>query len=232
MIHPEAIKLCPLHTSSIRPSKVNPSLLPGIGAACAIALAQAGASICMVQRHPADQTPPNLETLNSIRLLGATVELVYCNLDDLNDVRQVFQKALDVMGGQIHILVNCAGIQRRSPSVDFPESDWDDVRIALFSLLQESILTQYPRTIPLKPRLENMTSFRLPFFAGPWREPQGSLASCASRRSTHGPLASRKDYQLLFSPYVSRRGHRSGICGSKGCTGSTNKSSQQRMEST
>lgn len=31
------------------------------------------------------------------------------------------------MGGNIHVLVNCAGIQRRSPSVSFPESDWDDV---------------------------------------------------------------------------------------------------------
>lgn len=32
------------------------------------------------------------------------------------------------MGGRIHILVNCAGIQRRSPCVDFLEKDWDDVR--------------------------------------------------------------------------------------------------------
>jgi NAD(P)-dependent dehydrogenase (short-subunit alcohol dehydrogenase family) len=32
------------------------------------------------------------------------------------------------MGGRIDILVNCAGIQRRSPSLDFLETDWDDVR--------------------------------------------------------------------------------------------------------
>ncbi|KAM6503437.1 hypothetical protein JOM56_000380 [Amanita muscaria] len=31
------------------------------------------------------------------------------------------------MGGQIHILVNSAGIQRRSPSLDFSEEDWDKV---------------------------------------------------------------------------------------------------------
>jgi 2-deoxy-D-gluconate 3-dehydrogenase len=35
------------------------------------------------------------------------------------------------MNGQIHILVNCAGIQRRSPSLDFSENDWDDVCIHL-----------------------------------------------------------------------------------------------------
>ncbi|KAF8888528.1 hypothetical protein BD779DRAFT_1716963 [Infundibulicybe gibba] len=99
----------------------------GIGAACAIALAEAGAAICLIQRHPVDGAPANLETLNSIRALGATVEVVYCDLDDLQAVKEVFQKALDIMGGQIHVLVNCAGIQRRSPSVDFPESDWDQV---------------------------------------------------------------------------------------------------------
>jgi 2-deoxy-D-gluconate 3-dehydrogenase len=30
------------------------------------------------------------------------------------------------MDDNIHILVNCAGIQRRHPAVAFPESDWDD----------------------------------------------------------------------------------------------------------
>lgn len=104
------------------------NLFLGIGAACALALAQAGASICLVQRNPAEGVAPNLETLNSIRALGAFAEVVFCDLDDLEAVKQIFQKALDVMNGQIHILLNCAGIQRRSPSVDFSEGDWDDVR--------------------------------------------------------------------------------------------------------
>ncbi|KAF8649152.1 hypothetical protein AX16_005950 [Volvariella volvacea WC 439] len=99
----------------------------GIGAACALALAQAGASLCLVQRTPTPDSPPNLDTANAIRALGATAEVVHCDLDDLQAVKGLFQRALDVMGGQIHVLVNCAGIQRRSPSVDFPESDWDDV---------------------------------------------------------------------------------------------------------
>lgn len=99
----------------------------GIGAACAIALAEAGASICLVQRQPPAAGEPNTTTLDAIIALGATAKVVHCDLDDMDAVKQVFQKALDVMGGQIHILVNCAGIQRRSPSVDFPESDWDEV---------------------------------------------------------------------------------------------------------
>ncbi|KAG5641478.1 hypothetical protein DXG03_005118 [Asterophora parasitica] len=99
----------------------------GIGAACALALAQAGASVVLVQRNTPEGSKPNHETLNAIRATGATAEVVYCDLDDLKAVKGLFQKALDVIGGQIHVLVNCAGIQRRSPSVDFPESDWDDV---------------------------------------------------------------------------------------------------------
>ncbi|EGO03884.1 hypothetical protein SERLA73DRAFT_119509 [Serpula lacrymans var. lacrymans S7.3] len=99
----------------------------GIGAACALALAQAGASICLVQREPQSGETPNLDTFNAIRALGATAHVVYCDLGDLQAVRELFPKALDAMGGNIHVLVNCAGIQRRSPSVDFREKDWDDV---------------------------------------------------------------------------------------------------------
>ncbi|KAN0127371.1 hypothetical protein V8E53_014803 [Lactarius tabidus] len=99
----------------------------GIGAACAIALAEAGASICLVLREPRDDMPPNLTTIDALRNLGATAHIVHCDLNNLDSVKGVFQKALDVMGGRIDILVNCAGIQRRSPSLDFSETDWDDV---------------------------------------------------------------------------------------------------------
>ncbi|KAH9976221.1 hypothetical protein BGW80DRAFT_1168098 [Lactifluus volemus] len=99
----------------------------GIGAACATALAQAGAALCLVLRKPKDDAPPNLDTVNAIRNLNASAKFVYCDLSDLDAVKNVFQKALDAMGGRIDVLVNCAGIQRRSPSLDFSESDWDDV---------------------------------------------------------------------------------------------------------
>ncbi|KZP24900.1 NAD(P)-binding protein [Athelia psychrophila] len=93
----------------------------GIGAACAVALAQAGASICLVQR---DST--NLATHDTIKAQGAKVEVLHCDLADLEAVKAVFGKAVALMG-EVHILVNCAGIQRRAPSVDFSEQDWDDV---------------------------------------------------------------------------------------------------------
>ncbi|KAG6335706.1 hypothetical protein ID866_3386 [Astraeus odoratus] len=97
------------------------------GAACAIALAEAGAAICLVQRPPQSGKPSNMDTVNTIRGLGSPVEVVHCDLADMEAVRTLFDRALAAMGGNIHVLVNCAGIQRRSPSVDFLERDWDDV---------------------------------------------------------------------------------------------------------
>ncbi|KAF8627324.1 hypothetical protein AX15_004401 [Amanita polypyramis BW_CC] len=99
----------------------------GIGAACALALAHAGAAVCLVYRPPAPGSSPDLQTLHTIRAFGANAQVVYCNLEDHEAVKLLFQKALDLMGGHIHILVNCAGIQRRSPSLDFPEEDWNKV---------------------------------------------------------------------------------------------------------
>jgi len=69
-----------------------------------------------------------METHNAVLALGVQAKIVHCDLSDIPAVRSLFQSALDAMGGRIHILVNCAGIQRRSPCVDFLEKDWDDVR--------------------------------------------------------------------------------------------------------
>ncbi|KZT70036.1 NAD(P)-binding protein [Daedalea quercina L-15889] len=97
----------------------------GIGAACAVALAEAGANICLVVRPTTASA--NHATADAIAALGRTVKAVPCDLADLESVKQVFPQALEAMGGDIHVLVNCAGIQRRSPAVQFPERDWDDV---------------------------------------------------------------------------------------------------------
>ncbi|KAF8707509.1 KR domain, partial [Rhizoctonia solani] len=94
----------------------------GIGAACAIALAEAGADICLIQRDES-----NTATRDAIRALGRRADIAVCDLSDLEAVKTVFDRALELMGGQIHIMVNCGGIQRRAPAVEFPESYWDEV---------------------------------------------------------------------------------------------------------
>jgi 2-deoxy-D-gluconate 3-dehydrogenase len=90
----------------------------GIGQACAQALADAGASVCLVSRTTNPTLPVPADKHGH----------VVCDLSDMDAVKNVFEEARVLMGGEIHILVNCAGIQRRAPSVDFTEADWDDVR--------------------------------------------------------------------------------------------------------
>ncbi|EJD45413.1 NAD(P)-binding protein [Auricularia subglabra TFB-10046 SS5] len=95
----------------------------GIGAACALALAQAGAAtVLLVQRDHSNTT-----TRDAIAALGTRVEIVECDLADIEAAKGIFPRALELAGGEIHILVNCAGIQRRAPAVEFPEQYWDEV---------------------------------------------------------------------------------------------------------
>lgn len=72
-----------------------------------------------------------MDTMKTIRGLGGAVQVVECDLSDMDAVRGLFDRALGAMDGHIHVLINCAGIQRRSPSVNFLEKDWDDVSIIL-----------------------------------------------------------------------------------------------------
>ncbi|EKM57625.1 uncharacterized protein PHACADRAFT_251350 [Phanerochaete carnosa HHB-10118-sp] len=94
----------------------------GIGQACALALAEAGADVCLVQRP----SSTNTATADAIRALGRRAEIVECDLSDLEAVKGVFARAVEKLG-EIHVLVNCGGIQRRAPAVEFSEADWDEV---------------------------------------------------------------------------------------------------------
>lgn len=93
----------------------------GIGRSMAIALAEAGADIALLQRS-VEQVDVKYEIEN----LGRKCLIIPCDLEDLNQVKEAIPSVVAHFG-KIDILVNNAGIQRRSPSVDFPESDWDDV---------------------------------------------------------------------------------------------------------
>jgi len=93
----------------------------GIGRAMALALAEAGADIALLQR-----TPEQLEVKQEIENLGRKCVIVPCDLDNTDQVKNAIPTVVSHFGG-IDILVNNAGIQRRSPSIDFSESDWDDV---------------------------------------------------------------------------------------------------------
>ncbi|KAF2405018.1 NAD(P)-binding protein [Trichodelitschia bisporula] len=90
----------------------------GIGQAMALALAEAGADIILIQR---DHT--NDATQSLIRALGRRVYIVTCDLSDPDSVAGVVPN-LNIGGEEITILLNCAGVQARHPAEDFPEDDW------------------------------------------------------------------------------------------------------------
>lgn len=104
----------------------------GIGAACALALAQAGASVCLAVRPgvAALESHPALQPLSAYTSATQRHVAVECDLSDMDSVKGLFDRALQTseMDGRVDILVNCGGIQRRHPAVDFPEEDWDEVR--------------------------------------------------------------------------------------------------------
>jgi len=93
----------------------------GIGKQMAIALAEAGASIALLQRNTADDT-----VQKEIEAIGQKAIIVACDLEDQTQVKQTIPTVVEQLGS-IDILVNNAGIQRRSPSLAFSEDDWDDV---------------------------------------------------------------------------------------------------------
>jgi 2-deoxy-D-gluconate 3-dehydrogenase len=91
----------------------------GIGAAIAIGLAKAGASVLLVSR-----TVPKSEVTDALkRYPSASYEV---DLSETSVIPGVVQKALDHFGS-VDILVNNAGIIRRTPFLDHSEADWNAV---------------------------------------------------------------------------------------------------------
>ena len=48
------------------------------------------------------------------------------DLSDEDQREKAFAEAVEFLGG-LDILVNCAGIQRRHPVTEFPDTEWNDV---------------------------------------------------------------------------------------------------------
>ncbi|KAJ5659913.1 hypothetical protein N7507_006364 [Penicillium longicatenatum] len=93
----------------------------GIGQAMAIALAEAGADIVLIQRDTS-----NPATKEQIEKLGRKATIYTADLASQASVSTLVATVVN-NGHDIDILLNCAGIQRRHPSHLFPQEDWDEV---------------------------------------------------------------------------------------------------------
>lgn len=94
----------------------------GIGRAMAQGLAEAGASIALSSRTRDDL----LKAAEEIRVLGVRVEAFPFDVARLAEIQTLVRDIL-VRMGQIDILVNVAGVNRRAPSTEITEEDWDTV---------------------------------------------------------------------------------------------------------
>ncbi|KAF2141192.1 uncharacterized protein K452DRAFT_228823 [Aplosporella prunicola CBS 121167] len=94
----------------------------GIGQAMAIALAEAGADILLVQRDTS-----NTATKAQIEALGRKATIYTADLADPASVAALIPSITQDAQQRIDILLNCAGIQRRHPAHQFPDADWDAV---------------------------------------------------------------------------------------------------------
>ena len=94
----------------------------GLGRGIAEGLAQAGADIVGVSRGSCDALAEAVAACGR-RFLHLPCDLATASVADLQDL---VARAVAACGG-LHILVNGAGINRRHPSLAFPESDWDEV---------------------------------------------------------------------------------------------------------
>jgi 2-deoxy-D-gluconate 3-dehydrogenase len=107
----------------------------GLGQACAVALAGAGADVALLGR-----TDP-VATRQRIEALGRRAGFVPCDLATAGpDAFQAAVGAVQADLGRLDILVNNAGIIRRAPAASVSPADWHDVMTvnvdAVFQLCQ------------------------------------------------------------------------------------------------
>lgn len=95
----------------------------GIGRACALALAQAGADVAVNYRERQDAAR---EVCSLLERLGRRAFPIQADVSHSSEVSRMV-KAVEREMGTIEILVNNAGIARRYPWDQVPEEGWDEI---------------------------------------------------------------------------------------------------------
>ncbi|HVU47429.1 MAG TPA: 2-dehydro-3-deoxy-D-gluconate 5-dehydrogenase KduD [Terracidiphilus sp.] len=108
----------------------------GLGAAIAIALAEAGADVAV---HGSSNAPEAMQ--QKIAAIGVRSAALVGDVGDAKVCARLVEETVQHLGG-IDILVNNAGTIRRSPAVEHPEEDWEmiiDVNLSsVFRLTQHA----------------------------------------------------------------------------------------------
>ena len=94
----------------------------GIGRALSLGLAEAGADVIATARRQQQVD----DTAAAIEALGRKTLRIASDVSDRSSLEQVHNAVLDRFG-KVDILVNCAGIIKRAPTLDFPEEEWANI---------------------------------------------------------------------------------------------------------
>lgn len=92
----------------------------GLGQGMSLGFASAGADLVLVDRVESD------ETAGAIMTMGRRAVSLVADLSSMEQIRKVVSEAIAAFG-KVDILVNNAGTIRRTPAIDFSETDWDEV---------------------------------------------------------------------------------------------------------
>jgi NAD(P)-dependent dehydrogenase (short-subunit alcohol dehydrogenase family) len=94
----------------------------GIGRTLSLGLADAGADVVATGRHTAA-----VETVaREIAARGRNTVAVTADVRDVDSLQHLLTHCLEKFT-KVDILVNCAGVIKRAPTLDFPESEWRDI---------------------------------------------------------------------------------------------------------
>jgi NAD(P)-dependent dehydrogenase (short-subunit alcohol dehydrogenase family) len=94
----------------------------GIGRALSLGLAEAGADVVATARRPQQVE----ETAAAIESRGRRTLRLTSDVCDRASLEKLLTAALDSFG-KVDILINCAGIIKRAPTLDFPEEEWNHI---------------------------------------------------------------------------------------------------------
>jgi NAD(P)-dependent dehydrogenase (short-subunit alcohol dehydrogenase family) len=94
----------------------------GIGRALSLGLAEAGADVIATARREQQVN----DTAAEIERLGRQTLRIASDVCDRGSLERLLAGALEKFG-KIDILVNCAGIIKRTPTIDIGEEDWNNI---------------------------------------------------------------------------------------------------------
>ena len=94
----------------------------GIGLAMAVGLAEAGADVVATSRRMAQVEV----TANAIEAFGVRSLRLTSDVGDRVSLEKLCDATIDAFG-KVDILINCAGIIKRAPTLDFPEEEWQTI---------------------------------------------------------------------------------------------------------